>query len=72
MADIQKPRSPPLFTIRLWQEELDADHVEWRGEVKNIVSGEVRYFRDWSTLARLLPRMIDDNEDGSTGDDQDR
>jgi hypothetical protein len=56
-------RSPPIFTIRLWQETLDADHIEWRGEVKNILSGEVRYFRDWTTLAILLPRMLDEGDE---------
>jgi hypothetical protein len=56
-------RSPPIFTIRLWQEELDADHIEWRGEVKNILSGEVRYFRDWKTLAILLPRMLSEGDE---------
>jgi hypothetical protein len=56
-------RSPPIFTIRLWQETLDADHVEWRGEVKNILSGEVRYFRDWKTLAILLPRMLSEGDE---------
>lgn len=62
MPGTPQPRSPPVFTIRLWQEKLDANHVEWRGEVKNIVSGEVRYFRDWNTLARLLPHMLNDEE----------
>jgi hypothetical protein len=56
-------RSPPIFTIRLWQETLDADHIEWRGEVKNISSGEVRYFRDWKTLAILLPRMLSEGDE---------
>jgi len=58
-------RSPPIFTIRLWQEALSADLVEWRGEIKNVSSGEVRYFRNWSTLALLLPRMLDEGEDYS-------
>jgi hypothetical protein len=63
MPDTAQPRSPPIFTIRLWQETLDADHVEWRGEVKNILSGEVRYFRDWKTLAILLPRMLSEGDE---------
>ena len=63
MPDTPQLRSPPIFTIRLWQEELDADCVEWRGEVKNIVSGEVRYFRDWTTLAILLPRMLSEGDE---------
>jgi hypothetical protein len=60
MPNLLRPRSPPIFTIRLWQEVLDDEHIEWRGQVKNIVSGEVRYFRDWATLALLLPRMLAD------------
>ena len=39
-------RSPPtvLFTLRFWQEALDDTRSEWRGEVKNLSTGEVRYF----------------------------
>lgn len=63
MPNSLEPRSSPIFTIRLWQEPLDTDHVEWRGEVKNILSGEVRYFRDWGSLALLLPRMLGEGEE---------
>lgn len=64
MPNSVRTRSPPLFTIRLWQEQIDAEHVEWRGEVKNLASGEVRYFRDWQALALLLPRMLGEQADG--------
>jgi len=49
-----------LFTLRLWPEVLDGDRWEWRGEVKNTGTGELRYFRDWPTLLRLLPDMLAD------------
>lgn len=63
--------SPVLFTVRLWQEDLGDGQVEWRGEVKNLTSGEVRYFRQWSLLARLLPRMIDDaSMPGPSGEEE--
>ncbi len=54
------PRPPPiaLFTVRLWQEDLGGGQAEWRGEVKNLASGEVRYFREWQVLAHLFPRML--------------
>lgn len=68
MSDSSLPRSPPVFTIRLWQEQIDTEHVEWRGEVKNIASGEIRYFRDWQSLAQLLPRMLHSQECGDLSD----
>ena len=53
-------RSPPtvLFTLRLWQELLDEQRSEWRGEVKNLATGEVRYFRHWEEIATLVPKML--------------
>lgn len=68
MSDSSPPRSPLVFTIRLWQEQIDAENAEWRGEVKNIASGEIRYFRDWQSLARLLPRMLHSQECGDPSD----
>ena len=55
-------RSPPtnIFTLRLWHEPLSKDKGEWRGEVKNITTGEVRYFRKWDEIAVLVPEMLDD------------
>jgi hypothetical protein len=64
MPNTPVTRPPPLFTIRLWHETGANGQVEWRGEVKNIISGEVRYFRDWITLALLLPRMLGDDTIG--------
>lgn len=47
-----------LFTIRVWEEEIKAAETEWRGKVQLVSSGEVRYFREWSTLVALLPQML--------------
>lgn len=54
-------RSPPaiIFTLRLWQEPLGHGRNEWRGEVKNVYTGEVRYFRRWEEIAELLPAMLE-------------
>ncbi len=54
-------RSPPtvLFTLRLWREPLDEKRSEWRGEVKNLSTGEARYFRRWEEIAALVQRMLD-------------
>ena len=55
-------RSPPtvLFTLRLWQEPLDESRTEWRGEIKNLASGEARYFRRWDEIPILISRMVEE------------
>jgi hypothetical protein len=58
MQTNQLPYPLHLFTLRLWQEVLNDEQVEWRGEVKNTKTGETRYFRDWQVLAHLLPTMV--------------
>jgi hypothetical protein len=58
----ENTRSPStnIFTLRLWHEPLSKDKGEWRGEVKNIATGEVRYFRRWEEIAELVPDMLYD------------
>jgi hypothetical protein len=58
MDNAQPPTRTHLFTVRVWLEELGAGQTEWRGEVHSVVSGEVRYFRDWATLVALLQAML--------------
>lgn len=63
------PTSPArhLFTLHLWQEPLDADQFEWRGQVKHVASGDMRYFRDATTLYNVVTSMIAEQiEDEST------
>lgn len=58
----ESTRSPPtvLFTLRLWQEALGNERCEWRGEIKNLSTGEVRYFRTWDEIGVLIPPMLCD------------
>jgi hypothetical protein len=42
------------FILRLWLEAGAGNRNEWRGQLQPIPDGQSRYFRDWSTLARLL------------------
>jgi hypothetical protein len=41
-----------LFTVRVWKEEA-TDGSEYRGSVRDVVTGSFRGFRDWS---RIWPR----------------
>ncbi len=68
MGDVQRPRTH-LFLVRVWQEDLGDGKIEWRGQVKHVMSGEVRYFRDWATLVEhlkgMLPRVKDNESVGT-------
>ncbi len=53
-----------LFTLRLWNEPLGRGQSEWRGEIKNLASGETRYFRYWDEVVDLLREMLPNSADG--------
>jgi steroid delta-isomerase-like uncharacterized protein len=58
MNKTQPPSGTHLFTVRLWLEHLGEGQTEWRGEVRSVVSGETRYFRDWPRLVALVQAML--------------
>jgi hypothetical protein len=58
MDTAQPPTRTHLFTVRLWLEDLGEGQTEWRGEVRYVVSDEIRYFRDWPTLVAFLQAML--------------
>jgi hypothetical protein len=60
---MQEPHDRPrshLFSLRVWQEITGTDQSEWRGKIQLLSSGDVRYFREWNTLAPLLISMLAD------------
>lgn len=48
-----------LYTVRVWYELRDADDWEVRMQAIHILSGETRYFREWSRLAAYLVSKLD-------------
>jgi hypothetical protein len=56
------PRSH-LFTVRLWKEEA-TDESEYRGSVRDDISGAFRSFRDWSDLAAFMIELVEEDEPG--------
>ena len=63
MSEIERNgSSSQLFTIRLWVEELDERRWEHRGQVKHVVTGVTRNFRDWSDLQAFLIGTLDEHE----------
>jgi hypothetical protein len=57
-----RPRSH-LFAVRLWKEDV-AGGFEYRGSVRDVVSGAFRGFRDWSDLAAFLISRVEEAERG--------
>jgi len=61
--DTNSPDDPwtrsQLFTVRLWYEPVDAGQWEVRMQAKHILTGETRYFREWSPLAAYLVNKLD-------------
>ncbi len=54
-----------LFTVRLWTEDMGSAETEIRGEVRHVLGGEVRYFRDCTTLtAYLTDKMLELPQEG--------
>ncbi|MGH2532665.1 MAG: hypothetical protein ACRDJW_10205 [Thermomicrobiales bacterium] len=60
-----RPRSH-LFAVRLWTEEV-AGGAEFRGSVRDVVSGAFRGFRDWSDLAAFMIARMEEDEDAQAG-----
>lgn len=52
-----------LFTVRLWVEGFGSGQDEVRLQVKHVLSGETRYFRDWSLLIIYLQVKLQALED---------
>ena len=59
------PRSH-LFTVRVWKEEA-TDRSEYRGSVRDVVTGSLRGFRDWSDLVAFMIEQVDEDGPGKRG-----
>jgi hypothetical protein len=60
MDQPESQHASQLFTVRLWLEEIEHGHTEWRGQLLHVSSGEVRYFRDWQPFITLLLGLLPD------------
>jgi hypothetical protein len=70
MNTAQRNSQSHHYTVRLWLEDVGDDCWEWRGMVKHLVTGEERYFRDWSTLRNRMLDMLPSSVKGLQSDDR--
>ena len=47
-----------LFTLRVWQEDVGHGRSELRGALTHVLTGKTGYFRDWTTLIRLVEPFV--------------
>lgn len=57
-----RPRSH-IFAVRLWKEQVDGGS-EYRGSVRDIMSGAFRSFRNWSDLAAFMIERVEEDDPG--------
>jgi hypothetical protein len=58
-----------LFTVRAWWEETDEHQREVRMQVRHVLTGETRYFRDAQALLAYFTAKLDTPpaDDGERG-----
>ena len=59
LTNQQNSHPSHLFTLRVWAEPLGHGQTELRCEVRHVLSGETRYFREWSALLEYLFAKLD-------------
>ncbi len=57
-----------LFTIRVWTEPLGNGQSELRGQVRHVLTGETRYFREWAALIAYVTERLAVGNEGRRGD----
>ena len=55
----QTMRRSQIYLVRTWTEARSEDSVELRGMVRDLHSGETRYFRTWDDLVAFVDRQFD-------------
>lgn len=59
-------RRTHLFMVRVWYEQPGESKTEWRGQLKHVLSGEVRYFRNWTTLVEQMKLFLSKAENNAS------
>ncbi len=50
--------SSHLFVVRIWSEQVGENRKEWRGQVEQVLSGKVGYFREWRMLVAFIKNAL--------------
>lgn len=61
MPTKQGQGSSQLFTLRVWIEDVEDGRHEVRGKIRHILTGEIYYFRECSSLLEILRNKLESN-----------
>ena len=53
-----------LFALRLWTEQADPESIDIRFKVQHVLSGEVRYTRNWAEVEAFVMQIFQEVESG--------
>ena len=53
-----------LFSLRVWKTSSRAGDPEFRGQIHHVLSGEIRHFRTWDTLAEFIVAQVEQDSAG--------
>lgn len=62
----EERRRTQLFTLRIWKEPIEQEDREIRIKLQHVLSGEVRYFRDWPAAIDFCTEMLHGCDDTHT------
>ena len=48
-----------LFSVRVWKSRGTDGATEHRGQVRHVLSGEARHFREWSALLEFIIEQVE-------------
>lgn len=66
-----KARHSHIFFVRVWNEDRGCDAQELRWMVRNLHSGETRYFHNWTDLIAFIDSDVVGVEEGASEDGAD-
>jgi len=52
-----------LFTVRVWVESTQDGNRQMRVQVKHVLSGATRTFREWSQVIAFIEKRLQDREE---------
>jgi hypothetical protein len=60
-AQQDEQRQTHVFVVRVWRVQRDG-HPEYRGSIRDVLSGAQRHFADWSVAEQFVMEQVDEHE----------
>ena len=64
LQDLSTPSQ--LFTVRVWVESTQDGNRQMRVQVKHVLSGTMRTFREWAQVVAFIEDRLQDQEEAQS------